>query len=539
MTAHGNSPVDEQDSATSSETGPTLDETAPSGTTPEFPSPEAETPGPDAAEVGAESGPETDAASPASPSSSSSTSGAPAAATPATARPRPGPRPGAPRPPRKATPAAATPAASDPTPSISVDQGPVTQEPDGGVSVRWGRADADGTVHVRTADGERTVGQLAQGTPEQALAFFTNRYDALAFEVQLLEQRVRNEALSPEEAGESVKRVTGQVTDANAVGDLAGLHERLEALAPLISEQRGKRREEKAKRMQESLGRKTQIVEEAESISQGKDWRNGVNRLRDLLEEWKALPRLEKKKDDELWHRFSGARTAYTRRRKSHFSELNEQREGARSVKERLLKEAEELSTSTEWGPTSLRYRQLMQDWKAAGSAPRDVEEKLWQRFRGAQDVFFGARDAANAEQDKEFEGNAEKKREILLEAEALLPVKDLDTAKRLFRDIADRWDAAGKVPRDQIKPLEARIRKVEEAIRKVEDDRWKRSDPEKSARADDVLSQLRRGIADLEADLEKARAAGDDKRAGRLENDLASRRQFLEMAERAASDFS
>ena len=403
---------------------------------------------------------------------------------------------------------------------------------------RWGRVEADGTVYVRTVDGERAVGQYPEGSPEEALAFFTRRFDALEFEVQLLEQRVRAGALSPDEATESIKQVSAQLVEPNAVGDVVGLSARLDALGPLIGLQRSKRREERARKLEESRTRKQEIVAEAEKISQGKDWRNGVNRLRDLLEEWKALPRLDKKHDDELWHRFSGARTSYTRRRKAPFSELNEQREGARVVKERLLKEAESLKDSTDWGPTSSRYRALMQDWKAAGAAPRDVEEALWQRFRAAQDAFFGARDAANAEQDKEFEANAEKKRELLVEAEALLPVTDLDAAKRAFRDLSDRWDAAGKVPRDQIKSLEARIRKVEQAIRSVEDDKWKRSDPEKSARADDMLGQLERAIAAIEADLERARAAGNAKQIKELEENLASRQSFLDMARRAASDF-
>ena len=117
---------------------------------------------------------------------------------------------------------------------------------------------------------------------------------------------------------------------------------------------------------------------------------------------------------------------------------------------------------------------------------------------------FFGAREAANAEQDREFAANAEKKKELLVEAEALLPVTDLDAAKRAFRGIAERWDAAGKVPRDQMKTLEGRIRKVEQAIRSVEDDQWRRSDPEKSARADDMLGQLERAIAEIEAKLDR-----------------------------------
>ncbi len=409
----------------------------------------------------------------------------------------------------------------------------------GELASQWGRVDADGTVYVRTTDGERAVGQYPEGTPEEALAFFTRRFDALAFEVQLLEQRVRAGALSPDEATESIKQVSAQLVEPNAVGDLVSLTARLDALGPLIGLQRGQRRADRAKKLEEANTRKEEIVAEAEKISQGKDWRNGVNRLRDLLDEWKALPRLERKRDDELWHRFSSARTSYTRRRKTHFAELGEKREGARVIKERLLKEALELSSSTDWGPTSSRYRTLMQDWKAAGAAPREVEEDLWQQFRAAQDTFFGAREAANAEQDREFAANAEKKKEILVEAEALLPVTDLETAKRAFRDIADRWDAAGKVPRDQMKSLEARIRKVEQAIRSVEDDRWRKSDPEKSARADDMLGQLERAIADIEANLDKARTSGDEKKVRELEENLASRQQFLEMARRAASEFS
>jgi hypothetical protein len=407
------------------------------------------------------------------------------------------------------------------------------------VSSEWGRVAPDGTVYLRTVEGERAVGQYPEGSPDEALAFFTRRYDALAFEVQLLEQRVRGGALSPDEATESIKKVAAQLVEPNVVGDIVGLSARLDALGPIIGMQRGQRRDEKAKRVEDSRTRKLEIVAEAEKIAQGKDWRNGVNRLRDLLDEWKTLPRLEKKGDDELWHRFSSARTSYTRHRKVHFAEQNEKREEARVVKQRLLKEAESLSGSTEWGPTSLRYRSLMQEWKAAGAAPREVEEDLWQRFRAAQDTFFGARDIANAALEKEYAGNAETKQALLVEAEALVPVTDLESAKRAFRDISERWDAAGKVPRELMKSLEARIRKVEQAIRSVEEDQWRRSDPEKSARADDLLGQLERVITGLEADLESARTAGDDRKVKDIEDNLASRRQFLEMAQKAASDFS
>jgi capsule polysaccharide export protein KpsE/RkpR len=180
-----------------------------------------------------------------------------------------------------------------------------------------------------------------------------------------------------------------------------------------------------------------------------------------------------------------------------------------------------------------------MRRWKAAGPAPKGVDDQLWQRFRGAQDTFFGNRDKANAELDAEFIANAEKKEALLVEAEALVPVTDLRAAKEAFRDIADRWDAAGKVPRDRMKELEGRIRKVEQEIRGVEEEQWRRTDPEKSARADDMVSKLEAALAGIQAELDAARSAGDEKKVRELEENLASRQAFLEMARRASADYS
>ncbi len=403
----------------------------------------------------------------------------------------------------------------------------------------WGRVAEDGTVYVRTADGERSVGQYPEGSPEEALAFYTKRYEELAGSVHLLEQRVNAGVVSPDEAAEAVRNQRAQVVDAHAVGDLTSLVGRLDSLLPVISQQRQARRAERAERAAATKTEKERLVSEAEKLAESNDWRNGANRLRQLLDEWKALPRIDRAADDQLWRRFSTARTSYTRRRKAHFADQNEKREAARLVKQRLVKQAESLASSREWGPTAGEYRDLMRQWKAAGPAPRDVEEELWTRFRGAQDTFFGARDAAMAAQDSEFAANAEAKEKLLVEAEALLPVTDVEAAKRAIRDIAERWDEIGKVPRDQIRPLEDRMRAVEQAIRGIEEDKWRRTDPEKSARADDMVAKLQEAIGRVETDLERARSAGDERKVTELEENLASRRAFLEMAERASADYS
>ncbi|WP_350275222.1 DUF349 domain-containing protein [Kribbella sp. HUAS MG21] len=403
----------------------------------------------------------------------------------------------------------------------------------------WGRVAEDGTVFVRTKDGERAVGQWPDANPEEALAFYTRRYDALAFEVELLEQRVQAGTVSPDDARAAVKKVSSSLEDAQAVGDLDGLKARLEALAPLVAQQRERRKAERAAKVEEARSAKTKIATEAETIAAGTDWRHGVTRLRELLDEWKALPRLDKSSDDELWHRFSSARTTYTRHRKQHFAELSSKREEAAQVKERLAAEAETLASSTEWGPTSGRFRDLMRQWKAAGPAPREVDDKLWARFRAAQDQFFGARDAVQAEENAEQVENLKAKEALLVEIESILPVEDARTAREQLRDYLDRWDQIGKVPRDSMRAIDARLRAVEQAVKAAEDEVWNRSNPEARARAEATVKQLQSLIADLEKQAAKFESQGNTRKATEAREAIAARREWLTQAQNALSDFS
>ena len=404
----------------------------------------------------------------------------------------------------------------------------------------FGRVDPDGTVYVRTAAGERAVGQVPDVPEAEALAFFTRRYEALALEVSLLERRVASGALSPDDAAGSIKTVRNAVTDAHAVGDLDGLLTRLQALTPVIDAARATQRAERSRQQDEVRVAKEKAVTEAEALGAGNDWRGGVNRFRALLEEWKALPRLDRATDDALWHRFSTARTTYTRRRKSQFAQQNEQRESARTAKEKLVVEAEALATSTDWGPTTGAYRDLMTRWKAAGSAPRGVDETLWRRFRTAQDTFFGAKQELNAAQDAEFGANADAKIALLDEAEArILPVSDPGRARVAYRELVDRWAAIGKVPRDAMRSLDSRLRSIEQAVNEAEERRWHRTNPEARARAEDTAAKLEAQIATLEEQAAKATERGDSRAASQARDSAATYRAWLAQAQQAASDFS
>ncbi|MFF3213806.1 DUF349 domain-containing protein [Streptomyces sp. NPDC002886] len=402
----------------------------------------------------------------------------------------------------------------------------------------WGRVDETGTVYVRTADGEKVVGSWQAGTPEEALAYFERKYEGLVVEIGLLERRVRTTDLAAKDAQTAIDHLRTQVDEHHAVGDLDALRVRLDKLVSTVDSRREERKVQKAKQTDEARTAKDALVAEAEELAQSDQWRSAGERLRALVDIWKGLPRLDRKSDDELWHRFSHARSAFSKRRKAHFASLDAQREDARKVKEKLVAEAESLSKSTDWGPTAARYRELMENWKAAGRAQRESEDDLWNRFRGAQDVFFAARSEVFAERDAEQVENLKLKEELADEAEKLVPITDLKAARAAFRSLNERWEAIGHVPRDARPKVEGRMHTVERAIQEAEEGEWRRTNPEARARAAGLTGQLQAAVDKLRGQIDTARAQGNNSKADKLSRELEGRQALLDQALKGLEEF-
>ncbi|MFE6235529.1 DUF349 domain-containing protein [Cellulosimicrobium sp. NPDC057862] len=472
-----------------------------------------------------------------------------AAAAPKPAAPRPGPRPkpsAVPHPPRKPAPAAAGgPAAPAAVPEVPAVPALADDSAAAKAAAEFGRVDEDGTVYVRESAGERSVGQFPGVDTEEALALYVRRYLDLQAKVALFEARLTSTDLSVKEIDQTIARLSEETAEPSAVGDLDGLRAQVEALRGAAAERRGQLEAERTAAKAAALEARTEIIEAAEKIAatdpSRMQWRPAGEELRGLLDRWKEAqrsgPRIDRASEEALWKRFSHARTAFDRERRHYFAELEQRNASAKTAKEKLVAEAEALSSSTDWGPTAGAYRDLMARWKAAGRASRKDDDALWARFRAAQDTFFQARDAVNSATDAEYAANLEVKEALLTEAEKLVPVKDLGAAKAALRDLQERWEEAGRVPRGDLQRVEGRLRAVENAVRDAEQAQWTRTNPETRARAEGAAAQLESAIEGLEADLAAAQGRGDARAVKDLETALTARRAWLEQVVRAAED--
>lgn len=397
----------------------------------------------------------------------------------------------------------------------------------------WGRVDETGTVFVRTSDGEREVGQYPDATAEEALAYFERKYADLAGQVGLLEQRVRRGAPAADVA-KAVASLRESVAGANAVGDLDALARRLEALSGTTKELTEQQQAEAKAALDEAIAERTRIVEQAEALAAQDpaktQWKQATAELDALFASWQHHqqegPRLPKYEANELWKRFRTARSTIEQHRKAFFAELDAAHRDVRARKQRLIERAEALAPR---GADAVAdYRALLDEWKQAGRAGKKVDDALWAKFKAAGDVLFQAKAEVDAKEDEAYRANLTEKLALLEEAEKLLTETDPKQARTALNRIQRSWDEIGRVPRDQVRPIEDRLRKVETHVRSLEDERWQREDPEKKARSEGMLGQLQDAITKLEAELAAAEAAGDERAAAEAREALEARRAWL-----------
>ena len=391
---------------------------------------------------------------------------------------------------------------------------------------RFGRVAEDGTVYLITASGERVIGSWQAGEPEAAFDHFGRRFDDLATEITLMETRLASGTADARKIRTAAAALAESLTTAAVLGDVDALAARLAAITDQAQEAAQAERARRDEQRAELAARKEALAAEAEEIAANStQWKSAGDRMRAILEEWRTITGLDRKTDDTLWKRYAAAREAFNRRRGAHFAELDRERAGAREAKEKLCVLAEQLSGSTDWAPTAARFREMLNEWKAAGRAAKDVDDALWHRFKAAQDTFFAARNAVSAERDAEFAANTEAKERLLAEAEKI-DTSNLDAARAALRAITDKWDAIGKASKERGPDLERRLRAVEKKVRDAAE--AGRVDPEAVARAE----QFRVRAEQFERQAEKAAAAGRDKEA---EEARASAAQWREWASAAA----
>ncbi len=402
-------------------------------------------------------------------------------------------------------------------------------------STEFGRVDENNNVFVNDNGTERQVGQYPNVPAEEALAYFAKKYDDLEAQVRILEQRIASGVTDAKSLKTAHEALLKDLAEPNVVGNIQGLRDRTTKLSDAISKTFEKVAEERAGAIAEALVKKEEIASKAESITKnlgGINWKKSAQEMTELFEAWQKLqkegPKVPKTQTDPIWKRFSVARAKFESGRRAYFADLDGKFKEAKGIKISLTEQAEALVSKG--SDSAAEYRQLQDKWKTAGKAGK-VEESLWARFRAAGDAIFAAKKEQDAELRVSQAENLKAKLEILKKVEAI-DVTDLAAAKTELGKLQAEWSEIGHVPKDDVRKLEDRMRKVEKRISETQADVWRRSDPAAKARSKSLVEQLEGAISQLEAELASAPAS----KKKEIQAQIDARKSWLVAAQEAVN---
>jgi hypothetical protein len=399
---------------------------------------------------------------------------------------------------------------------------------------QFGRVDSENNVFV--IDGtERKVGQYPGVTSEEALAYFVRKFEDLAAQVRILEQRVANKVDSHGMKKMAAKLVE-DLKEPAAVGDLADLRRRVANLDQKISALVAEKTEANKEATAEAVASRLKIASRAEEIANQDaaktQWKTSSAEMTKLFEQWQELqrsgPKVAKAEADSIWKRFSSARTRFETAKRGYFAGLDATNKVVKAKKNSIVEAAEALAAK---GSDDIAgYRKLLDEWKTSGRTPGKSDDALWARFKAAGDAIFAKKSETAVVENAEQEKNLAAKLEILKDAGSIDPEKDLAAAKKALQSIQQRWEKAGRVPKDKLRETEDKLRAIEARVRKVEEDEWRKTDPAAIERSNSVTAQLEDSIKKLESALEKATVSQDAKKIKDATEALEARKAWLEV---------
>ena len=409
------------------------------------------------------------------------------------------------------------------------------------ISNQYGRVDSENNVFVTDGGVERKVGQYPGVTEAEALAYFERKFSELESNVRILEQRLKNNA-DASSIATAAQKLAKDLVEPAAVGNLQDLRARVAAVTPNIEKLKAEKSEANQLAVANALKARNEIAQKAAALAE-KDpkktqWKIASKEMTELFESWQAAQKsgakIPRKEADAIWKIFSQARTKFEANKRAFFAELTVVTKNARAKKSELAAKAEALVAKG--SDAANDYRKLLDEWKLSGRSQGKQDDSLWDRFKAAGDAIYALRKETLAKEQVEYSANYEAKIAIVAEAEKIDPSKDLAEAKKQLLAIQQRFEKAGKVPKEKIREIDDRMRTVEKKVKEFEQEQWRKSDPAAIERTNGVLSQLEQSIATIESDLAKAASANDAKKTKELTDALEARKSWLEVVKQGAN---
>ncbi|AUC83244.1 DUF349 domain-containing protein [Lacinutrix sp. Bg11-31] len=164
---------------------------------------------------------------------------------------------------------------------------------------------------------------------------------------------------------------------------------------------------------------------------------------------------------------FNDAYKEYRQKTKTHYKSLEKGLKDNLSTRLQIIEDIKALTDLDETMNTKYKqFKELQDQWKAAGSIPRDKYNNAWNSYHFNVERFYDLLHLDRDLRDKDFEHNLEKKTKIIERAEELAKDENNNRAFRELQALHKMWkEELGPVSREHREPIWDRFKEATKVI--------------------------------------------------------------------------
>lgn len=208
--------------------------------------------------------------------------------------------------------------------------------------------------------------------------------------------------------------------------------------------------------------RKKQIVEEAKKLLSKNNFKEATTNMNNLFEELKSSIKCSKEFDDQIWEEFRAIKQEFFDKKQAYFDNMKKEFEANKVKKEELIKKAKEVLSKDNMQEANKLMTSIMDEWKKTGSAGKEINDDLWNKFNEHRKAFYEKKASFYEEMKSVYATRAEQKKELIAKAKLNLArstfsdeeVNEMNEIKNSWKEIGSAGKEFENTLWDEFKPI-------------------------------------------------------------------------------------
>jgi hypothetical protein len=218
--------------------------------------------------------------------------------------------------------------------------------------------------------------------------------------------------------------------------------------------------------LKKNLEAKVLLCEKAEELLLEPNPVNAFRLLQDYHNQWREIGPVPQESKNEIWERFKEATSQINKRHHEYFEKQKDDQRKNLEAKLALCQEVEainllEIKSFRDFDERADKIVALQKMWRTIGFAPKKQNNKVYQRFREACDIFFEKKRTFYTDNKEIQLNNLQLKTELCIQAESLQESTDWKSTSDALIRLQREWKEIGPVPRKQSEKTWKRFRKA------------------------------------------------------------------------------